>query len=126
MYRTGLSTIVLFVGLVAVCGAQVRQEPQTVTGDLIDLACYWQDSKNIGNVHGTDRQDCARACSREGFQVGLLTKDGKVFRVVGDLTAHHNMKLTPLMGQTVSITGILQQKQGQAEISGSTVEVAKH
>jgi hypothetical protein len=69
--------------------------------------------------------NCARACALEGFPVGLLTTDGKVYHVTGDLAANSNAKLAPHMTKTVTITGDVSQKDGETIIAGSDLKVAR-
>jgi len=44
-----------------------------------------------------DTKDCAIACAKMGRPVALLTSDGKVYSVTGDLAADKNAKLVPHM-----------------------------
>jgi hypothetical protein len=97
-------------------------QTQTFTGKLIDLSCYWQDTKNTGTVHNGRQLDCARACAREPFQVGVLTPDGKVYLLIGDVTADKNRKLVPHMGEVVTVTGDLSEKDGVTRITTSEIK----
>jgi hypothetical protein len=101
--------------------APAFQETQTVTGQLVDLSCYSQDKDNAGNHHVERGFVCAQACAREGFEVGLLTPDGKVYHVRGELTAHSNSQLVPYMAETVTITGTVSEKEGQLLIVSSSL-----
>jgi hypothetical protein len=51
----------------------------TVQGELVDLACYL-DHGGKGEKHAK----CAGACVTGGAPLGLLTKEGKLYLVVGD------------------------------------------
>jgi hypothetical protein len=115
---------VMFLVALFVIGALVVRvfgAAQTVTGQLIDLACYWQDKSTVNPHHGW-ALDCAQACAREGFAVGVLTPDGKVYQVTGDLAARNNAKLLPHMTQTVTITGDISEKSGQLMIAGTAIK----
>jgi hypothetical protein len=109
----------LVVGILAIPAAT---QTQTLTGKLIDLSCYWQDTKNTGNVHNGRQLDCARSCAREQFQVGVLTPDGKVYLLAGDVTADKNRKLVPHMGEVVAVTGDLSEKDGMTRITTSEIK----
>ncbi len=61
---------------------------ETVTGQVIDLACYMLDRKNTTPTHTGRGYACAQACAKEGFQVGLLTANGQVFEIIGGLAAN--------------------------------------
>lgn len=111
--------------IVVIFAMSLAAQTQTLTGRLIDLACYWQDTKNTGNVHNGRQLDCARACAREQFQVGLLAADGKVYMVAGGVTHDKNRKLIPYMGEVVSITGNVSEKDGMARISAGEIKSTK-
>lgn len=111
-----------FAGFTLVAlAAMAFQKPDAVTGRLVDLACYSQDKDNAGNHHVNKGFVCAQACAREGFEVGLLTSDGKVYHVRGELTAESNAKLAPYMGQPVTIMGKVSEKEGQMVIESSSL-----
>lgn len=97
---------------------------ETVTGKVVDLACFALDKTNTGITHKGKGYDCAQNCAREGFAVGLLTTDGKVYQITGDLAANKNAKLVPHMSHTVTITGDVSEKDGQMMISSSELKMA--
>jgi hypothetical protein len=113
--------VLLFVALAAPSFAA----PQSVTGKVIDLACFALDRSNTGITHKGKGYDCAQNCAREGFAVGLLTTDGKIYQITGDLAANKNAKLVPHMSHTVTITGDVTEKDGQTMISASDLTMAK-
>jgi hypothetical protein len=92
---------------------------ESVTGQLIDIACYSQNKEDTANRHRGKGSICAQACAREGFAVGLLTTDGKLYQVMGELAANSNAKLVPHMGRAVTITGEVEEKDGEMVILGS-------
>jgi hypothetical protein len=98
---------------------------QTVTGQLIDLGCYSQDKANTGNEHKNRGLVCAQACAREGFPVGLLTSDGKVYEVTGQVATKSNAWLVPYMGKTVTLVGEIGDRNGRPAISANQLQLAK-
>jgi hypothetical protein len=72
---------------------------------LVDLACYGQNKQNTENAHKGKGYDCAKACASEGFPVGIVTSDGKVYQISGELAANANAKLVPHIAETVTISG---------------------
>jgi hypothetical protein len=108
------------LGVLAVALAFGKSE--TVTGQLIDLACYSLDKDNTGNHHKHKGLLCARACALEGFAVGLLTADGTVYEVTGELTANTNAKLAPHMAQTVTLTGEVREANGKTTIAANDLK----
>jgi len=99
--------------------------PETLTGHLIDITCYAQDRANTGIAHRGKGVICAQACAREGFSVGILMPNGRVYRIIGDLSAHQNAQLVPLMSQVVTITGEVAEKDGQFTIAASDLKPEK-
>ncbi len=100
-------------------------KPDTVTGQLVDMACYMLDKANDGNVHRGRGYTCGQACAREGFGVGLRAPDGTVYRVVGGLAANKNAKLVPHVGDMVTITGEVGTTNGVATIAANDLQIAK-
>jgi hypothetical protein len=96
---------------------------ETVSGQLIDLLCYSQNRENTGNAHHNKGYVCGQACAREGFPVAVLTSDGKVYQVTGDLAANKNDKLVPHIAQMVTVTGDVSEKDGITMIAGHDLTV---
>lgn len=111
---------------VLVVGAPAFAATQTVTGQLIDQSCYKMDKSNTGVDHKMpkgDTKDCAIACAKGGRPVALLTSDGKVYTVTGDLAADKNAKLVPHMSHKVEITGDVTEKDGNLQIVASNLKM---
>jgi hypothetical protein len=117
---------VAMIAMVAVCGVLARPasaSAETVTGKLIDLSCYSMDKSDVDNEHAGRGLVCAQGCAREGFAVGLLTADGKVYEVTGGITSDKNAKLVPHMSQQVTLTGDVSSKNGMMAIAASDLTV---
>lgn len=115
----------VFIGaLFAVAlAAQAFSKTETVTGQLIDLSCFSLNRGNTSNSHIGKGYNCAQACARDGFAVGILTADGKVYEVTGNLAANKNAKLVPLMAHTVTVTGDVSEENGQMMIVASDLKM---
>ena len=121
----------VFVGLtvaafVVALGAPALAATQTVTGQLIDESCYKMDKSNMGVDHKMpkgDTKDCAIACAKGGRPVALVTSDGKVYTVTGDLAAEKNAKLVPHLSHTVALTGDVTEKDGKAMIAAANLKM---
>ena len=91
---------------------------ETVSGELLDMSCYMMH-EGKGKKHAK----CAAACVAGGAPVGLLTKDGKVYLVVGD---HENEKpyveTKALVGGDAKLTGTVYTRGGLTAIIVSKVE----
>jgi hypothetical protein len=121
-----LTYVVAGIALLIAAGLAGRSLAKTsVTGQLIDMACYGQNKENTGLAHKGRGLVCARACALEGFPVGLLTSDGKVYQVTGDLAANSNANLLPHITHTVTISGDVTEKDGHTLIAASDLSMAK-
>jgi len=89
----------------------------TVTGEVIDVACYFDDGAS-----GPSHAACARRCIESGLPVGLKTKDGKVYVLIGEQMPpgrqpgpkheSFNAQLAPYAATVVTVSGILVSKEG--------------
>jgi hypothetical protein len=115
-------TVVVFMALGGVAFAAT----QTISGQLIDQTCYKMDKSNTGVDHkmpSGDVKDCATACAKMGRPVALLTSDGKVYVVTGDLAANNNAKLVPHMSHKVELTGDVTEKEGSSTIAATNLKM---
>ncbi len=116
----------LFAGLTAAAfvvalGAPAFAKTETVKGELVDQNCYTKDHKNMGDSH----KECAETCAKKGQPVALVTSDGKVYQVTGDLAANNNAKLVAHMAHTVELTGDVSEKDGKMMIAATDLKMAK-
>ena len=90
--------------------------PITVTGEVLDMACYI-----ASNLSGPDHAECARTCIRNGLPVGIKGPDGKAYLLVGT-----NMPLNPQLAdyaaKTVTVKGIVRKKDGFLMLDQVTIE----
>lgn len=93
------------IGFVLALGITASAKTETVTGTLVDLICFTHDKANHANAHKGMGETCAESCARQGLPVAIVTTDGRVYQVVGDLTNDKNAKLVPHMAHTVEMTG---------------------
>jgi hypothetical protein len=64
------------------------------------------------------------ACVKwEGNPVGVVTADGKVYQLTGDITANNNTKVAPLLAKTVTVTGDVSEKDGMTMLSANATDV---
>lgn len=107
-------------------GAPAFAATQTITGQLVDESCYKMDKSNTAVDHKMpkgDTKDCAISCAKGGRPVALLTSDGKIYTVTGDLAADKNAKLVPHMSHTVELTGDVAEKEGQRTIAAASLKM---
>ena len=114
---------VLAVGGVAAWIVPASATQATVTGQVVDLVCYARNKANTGLDHD-DGRACAMACVKwEGNPVGIVTADGKVYQLTGDITANNNTKVAPLLAKTVTVTGDVSEKDGMTMLSANATDV---
>jgi hypothetical protein len=113
------ATVLAFLTAMGAATAPAGSAAETVTGQVIDLACYMLDKRNTVPTHTGRGYACAQACAKEGFQVGLLTSNGRVFEIIGGLAANKNAKLIAHMGEVVTIAGDVGKRDGFATIAAN-------
>ena len=76
--------------LLLALGVPVSAAVETVKGVLVDQSCYKADKTNTGEKHTMKTgpmDNCATMCAKMGQPVALLTAEGKLYQVTGDLAA---------------------------------------
>jgi hypothetical protein len=77
------------------------QEPVTVKGEIVDLACYLSKGSK-GRRHKT----CAQLCAKKGLPIGVLSDGGDVYLLIED---HDNPapyeSAKGLAGEEAEVTG---------------------
>src|SRR4051794_41128789 len=110
-----MKKLIALAALVLGSGAFAIAAPTTVTGVLVDKACYTKDKANSANEHAGMGATCAQDCAKKGNQVALVTSTGEVYDVTGALAENKNEKLVAHMSHTVLLTG---------EVSGTKDKMA--
>ena len=111
--------------VLALCGSAFAAT-QTLSGQLIDQTCYKLNKANTGVDHKMPdgpTADCATTCAKMGQPVALLTADGKVYTVTGDLAANNNAKLVPHLSHKVELTGDVTEKGGTMTIAATNLKM---
>ncbi len=95
-----------------------------LTGEVIDLACYYDDGGS-----GPGHVECAKRCIASGLPVGIKTADGKTYLLVGDVAnggmmpgpKHNtlNQELAQYAAQTVTVRGRLVEKNGMSVLENT-------
>src|ERR1700747_1932433 len=127
----GVSVSKLLAGLtvavfVLALGTVAFAPTHTISGQLIDQICYKMNKANTGVDHkmpSGDEANCAATCAKMGQPVALLTSDGKVYTVTGDLAANNNAKLVPHLSHKVELTGDVTEKGGTMTIAATNLKM---
>ncbi len=118
----GFAAAAFVAALVTPASAKV----ETVTGVLVDQACYKADKTNTGERHTMKNgpmDNCATACAKMGQPVALVTSDGKVYVVTGQYAANKNEKLIAHMAHAVELTGdVTTDKDGSMKIAATNLK----
>jgi hypothetical protein len=114
-----MATVALVLGLTAVAAGPARgQEEVTVTGEIVDLACYLSAGKK-----GPEHRSCAQMCAKGGVPMGVLTEAGELYLLIDD---HANKKpydaAKKLAGSQAEISGKKFLKHGMASIMVSSAQ----
>ncbi len=91
-------------------------EETTVTGEVIDMACYL-DHGATGEKHA----GCAKKCIESGLPVGIKANDGKTYVVIGDHKPL-NSELANDAAKTVTVKGKLVSRDGVNMIANAVVQ----
>jgi hypothetical protein len=115
----------LVFGVLMTAGWSAFAATQTISGQLVDQACYAMNKENAALDHKMPApvKDCAVACAQKGQPVALVTADGKVYTVTGDLAANKNAKLVPHMSHKVELTGDVTEVGGKMTIAATSLKM---
>src|SRR6516164_351507 len=123
-WAAAASALALLVGwgLGRITMGPTQRPPETrlaasVTGEVIDVACYFDDGGS-----GPDHAACARMCIASGLPVGLKAKNGKIYVLIGkneppsaEPAAKHetlNAELAPYAAKIVTVMGTIVSEGG--------------
>jgi hypothetical protein len=90
---------------------------KTVTGEVLDMACYL-DHGASGEKHA----GCAEKCISSGLPVGLKTSDGMVYLLIGEHKPA-NSELAQYAAKTITVKGKYVSRDGMNLLEN--VEVVK-
>jgi hypothetical protein len=68
-------------------------------------------------------ETCAQDCAKKGSPVALVTTDGKVYMVTGDVAANSNAKLVPHMSHVMELTGDVTESGGKTTIAATDLKM---
>ena len=112
-----MKRLAALTAIVLAAGTFAMAAPTTVTGVLVDKACYTKDKANTTNEHKGMGTTCAQDCAKKGQPVALVTSTGEVYTVTGEVAADNNAKLVPHMAHTMALTGEVTDVKGVKSIS---------
>jgi hypothetical protein len=115
-----LALVVVAIAFVGGAVATGLAAEMTVTGELVDHACYTKRGAEKGS--GSAHAQCAKDCAMKGMPVALVTSGGDVYMLAGGVTADNNAALAPHMSHTVEVTGDVSEAGGVKTITADAVK----
>ena len=95
--------------------AMPKEEGVTVTGEVLDMACYIDHG-----AHGAKHAECAKTCIESGLPVGLKSSDGKVYLIIGEHKPV-NKELAQYAAKTITVKGKLVTRDGISMIANAEI-----
>ena len=106
----------LSINMLQASAKKGQKGPVEVTGEIVDLACYIDHA-----AKGAGHKKCAQKCIKKGLPVGILSKSGDLYLLIGD---HEpiNDKLVKYAAETVTVSGKLTEQNGVKMISNVKIK----
>jgi hypothetical protein len=108
------------LGAFVVAGALPALAADTVSGEVVDLACYMVHPES---GKGAGHRKCAETCAKKGLPIGILTDDKQVYLLLED---HENPKpyatVKEKAAEKVTVEG---EKVAQGGMQAIVVEAVK-
>lgn len=116
---TFLLTSLFFSGVFAAGEAKKPAKETTITGQVIDPACYMKM-----NQKGPDHKKCAQTCAKSGQTLAILEdKTNKIYISLADeMGGDPNAKILDLAEEKVKVTGKVISMGGMSGIVISKAE----
>jgi type 1 fimbria pilin len=89
--------------------------PVTVTGEVLDMACYVDHG-----AKGEGHAKCARTCIESGLPVGIKGEDGKTYLLIGDHKPL-NKELAAHAAKTITVKGKHVERDGIHMIANAQI-----
>ena len=103
-------------------GQHVEGSKVTLTGEVMDLACYMQHPK-MGQ--GPDHAGCARQCIKKGLPAGFKVGND-LYLLIGGGHGPIAEKIAPFAGKKATVTGKVLGQDGMKTLVMEKIEAAGH
>jgi hypothetical protein len=113
--KTG-AALVLAAGLLTSVPRVRAADTKTVTGEVVDLMCYLDHG-----AKGEKHAGWAETCIKSGGPVGLLTKDDRLYLIIGDHKPINDM-LASHAAKTITVKGKVVERNGMKMIENVEME----
>ena len=101
-------------------------EAITAEGYLRDTECLLKNPK-AGEANTPETKACMRACYKGGSPLGILTRSGELYTLLGGETPDSKLraKLAPLLGRYVKVIGTRVRRGGSQAIVIKSIAATK-
>jgi hypothetical protein len=97
-----------------ILGADGDQQEVTLKGEIVDMHCYLS---RHGEGRGVAHAGCANSCISRGVTPGFISEEGKLYVLLNEKMIPVKDKIAGLAGQTVSLTGLIIERDGVRAIN---------
>lgn len=103
-------------------GISASAETKTVKGELVSIMCY---EGHGDEGRGEKHQACSLKCVKDGYEAGVLTDDGVIYKVTGKLAEDKYAKVQDLLTKRVVATGEVDEQGKQKTIDATSIALDK-
>jgi hypothetical protein len=113
--KTGTALALTAILLAPVASARAA-DTKSVTGEIVDLMCYLDHG-----AKGEKHAGCAETCIKSGGPAGLLTKDDRLYVIIGDHKPINDL-LASHAAKTITVEGKVVERNGMRMIENAEIE----
>ncbi|MFN8058349.1 MAG: hypothetical protein U0Q12_04240 [Vicinamibacterales bacterium] len=119
--RERMMALLAGAALVAAFGVVTSAQGKSVTGTLVDQACF---TKQGAKATADEHAECSASCAKRGSTMVIVTAS-EVLEITGDYTADKNAKLVEFAGKKVTATGDVAETGGKKTIKVASMKAAE-
>lgn len=106
----------------AMLGVSASAETKTVKGELISIMCYeGHGDEGRGEKHTA----CSLKCVKQGYEAGVLTDEGAIYKITGKLADDKYATLQELLNKRVVATGEVSEAGKDKTLDAASVTLDK-
>jgi hypothetical protein len=119
MAVTAAKSVVPFLLVAMLWGADPKSRTETVNGYVLDSACAFTKG-----LEKPISRECATACAKAGSPLVMLASDGTIYWPIANTTpaSGQNDRLLPFAGQRVTVTGKVFERGGSRAVVIEKIE----
>lgn len=82
-FRRFAQCVLVAVSLLGLSAFATAEE--SIVGEVVDSACFLRNE-----AHGSEHQECAARCLKNGNPAGILTEDGKLYTLAASASGYES------------------------------------